>query len=793
VAPQDLWGWLWGKARRSGDGWHPLAAHVLETAQVALLLWQHWLPRNLRVSLSDSTSGDGRLIAALAGLHDLGKASPAFQVAVPSRLPDLERAGFTIDHADAIRGLRQRAPHGLVSGCALRSWLLRRGVEPAWATVLAEIVAGHHGVFPLPPWTHKEEEYPDLFGIGEWKATRAAIVDSTLAHLDVSASELAELRLDQPARLVLAGLVTMADWIASMESAFPYASRPGDSASDAAARAEQAWRRLRLGSPWRPVPPPNDLTLFVERFGWAPRLVQTVAAGLAREADGPRLLIIEAPMGEGKTEAALAAAELFAATTGAGGVFIGLPTQATSNQMFSRVRRWLERQPGQHTLHLVHGAASRHAEFRQLLEATPKGVGDDGDDQTNVEACAWFSGHKRGLLAPFAVGTVDQVLMAALRARHVSLRHLGLAGKVVVIDEVHAYDAYMSVFLVAALRWLGAHSVPVVLLSATLPPAVRRRLIGAYTGTTSPAEPVPTYPQVSVAAIGGQPHSVPVADTAVRRTLLVRQLQTIRPDDADLTRLLVWALLDGGAALVVCNTVRRAQETYRHLRRTFPDEVSLLHARFCHGERRKLEEQLVIRFGPAGRRPHRSVVVATQVAEQSLDIDFDLVVSDLAPVDLVLQRVGRLHRHDIGERPAPLRDPTLVLTGWVDHLGAVPEFAGGSRKVYGDHLLLRSAAVLRELKVIRLPADVPVLVDAVYSDYPVSVPGSWTTGMAAAQAEQQRLLLSKQASASQFVVPDPSARADATLDGMTRFNVGEAVADDDPVAVGQVRDAPPSL
>src|SRR5690606_31927012 len=226
------------------------------------------------------------------------------------------------------------------------------------------------------------------------------------------------------------------------------------------------------------------------------------AVELARRMSSPGLMLIEAPMGEGKTEAALAVAEVFAARSGAGGVFVALPTMATGNAMFPRMLQWLRRLPdvaggGLQSVMLAHSKAALNEDFGELVRAgrrTVAGVEHDGRgdewrprsdrraSSAELVAHQWLHGRKKAMLSSFVVGTVDQLLFMGLKSRHLALRHLALAGKVVVIDEAHAYDAYMNSYLDRVLSWLGAYRVPVVVLSATLPAARRRELAAAYAG-----------------------------------------------------------------------------------------------------------------------------------------------------------------------------------------------------------------------------------------------------------------------------------------------------------------------
>jgi CRISPR-associated helicase Cas3 len=419
---------------------------------------------------------------------------------------------------------------------------------------------------------------------------------------------------------------------------------------------------------------------FAARFGPRPRPVQVAAVEIALAQPEPGLVIVEAPMGEGKTEAALLAAEALAARSGADGCFVALPTRATTDAMFSRVLRWMQALPGlpvDTSVVLAHGTANLNDEYRGLLRRA--WIREVGQDEAGI-AHHWLNGRKRGPLAQFVVGTIDQVLFAGLKSRHLMLRHLGLAGKVVIIDECHAYDVFMSRYLDAVLHWLGAYGTPVVLLSATLPAARRAELVRAYdSGRGAETVALPEDPGYPVVVASGMPARAVPAGGAARAVRLDRL-----PDDLDvLAGLLRDALAGGGCAVVVRNTVGRVQETADRLVEIFgADEVTVTHSRFLACDRARLDTDLLRRFGPPGpgvERPARHVVVASQVVEQSLDVDFDLMVTDLAPVDLVLQRTGRLHRHD-RPRPAGLEQPRCVLVGVQDWAATPPRAVPGSRR-----------------------------------------------------------------------------------------------------------------
>ncbi len=534
-------------------------------------------------------------------------------------------------------------------------------------------------------------------------------------------------------------------------------------------------------------------------------------------------MIVEAPMGEGKTEAALLAAEILAARFGLGGCFVALPTMATSDAMFHRVHDWISRLPGGPvSIYLAHGKSALNPEFQEL-QALGRLVGISQDPSGGDPRCqpasdgqavalAWLSGRKKGVLSSFVVGTVDQILMGGLRSRHLVLRHLALAGKVVVIDEVHASDVFMNVYLVRVLTWLGAYQVPTVLLSATLPRARREELATAYrmgrrrrvpTGPVvfgarlppvAPPDPLPAreaspYPCITVATAEAV-RAVAVAPSD--RTLQV-SVELADDDLSALTSLIQQALSAGGCVAVVRNTVVRAQETAEALRAVFgSDEVALLHSRFLGPDRMRKEAELRRRLGPpsiGSARPARLIVVGTQVLEQSLDVDFDLLITDLAPMDLMLQRVGRLHRHprDPAVRGS-MSQPRCVVVGVQKWSTDPPAPVPGSVSVYGLSVLLRAAATLRQAVhdgEIALPTDVPRLVEHACADDFV-VAESWRPAFLEAETIHRRSVAERVAAAGDFALgPIPDNLVD-----LTKRSVGDA---DGPRSQARVRDGDDSI
>ncbi|MGZ3103491.1 CRISPR-associated helicase Cas3' [Streptomyces sp. H72] len=817
-----------------------------DSAAVAGLLWDRWLPAGVQKLIAEALpqgEPDARALAVwLAGVHDIGKATPAFACQVEPLADAMRDQGLEMRSVRALGPDRRIAPHGLAGQELLGEWLEERhGWASARTGQFTVAVGGHHGVPPDHGQIKALYEHEELLrtpgaSSPAWRQVQTELLDACAEQFGVARrlGEWRRVKLPQPVQVLITALVIVSDWIASNPDLFPYFP-------DGASRTDQerlaaAWEGLDLPEPWRAEETDcGAQELFAARFalpaGAEVRPVQEAVVELAREMETPGLMIVEAPMGEGKTEAALAAAEIFAARSGAGGVFFALPTMATGNAMFPRLLDWLDRLPGvagsRHSVHLAHSKAALNEDFAGLMSRTGQVVAVGVDEAppasrqeqksqerhragAELVAHAWLRGRKKAMLASFVAGTIDQLLFAGLKSRHLALRHLAVAGKVVVIDEAHAYDTYMSVYLDRVLSWLGAYRVPVVVLSATLPASRRRELVTAYSGREEPLSPSSeradanvssdAYPLLTAVTPGGVP--------MVRRPRASARSSEVRverlADGVDvLADRLESELADGGCVLVIRNTVGRVLETARALRDRFgAGDVTVAHSCFVDLDRAGKDRELLRLFGPPEKtnaRPSgRHIVVASQVAEQSLDADFDLLVSDLCPVDLLLQRMGRLHRHRRGpgqrERPERLRTARCLVTG-ADWTADVPAPVRGSVAVYGQHALLRSAAVLLPhldsgyRRPVRLPADISALVQEAYGDGPVG-PGHWQDAMKAAGERFERHRDDQAERAAVFRLGDVG-RPGRPLFGWVAAGVGDT--DDTRAGRAQVRDSRDSL
>lgn len=798
--------------------WLPLHRHLSDAAGAAAQLWDEgfWAP-GIRSRLAERYGGNEAIARAatilLAENHDIGKASPAFAAQCRELTPAMDVAGLRVRASVAAHPDRSAVRHEIVSYLAFKEWADLRGADRLVSRQLASVLGAHHGRPLTMERVRLAQDRPSLLGEGLWTGVRREFLNRAAANPEVG--PYLEMLLTTPLRqsdlVLLSGMLVLADWIASSEAYFSLFAVGEDPELDQAIRVDEAWQRFSPPSGWRPDPPASAEEVFRERFqlpaGAVLHPTQRELFAAAQNADAPKLMILEAPMGSGKTEAALAAAEVLAARFGANGLFVALPTQATSDGMFSRVREWADQADAGGSIFLAHGRSALNDEFQTLWGdlrfngvdehegATGVGAGARGRHDGSVFAHRWFAGNKKGPLSNLVVGTIDQLLFAALQSRYLTLRHLAFAGKVVVIDEAHAFDVYMGEFLTRAVQWLGAYGVPTIILSATLPAERRQELVRAYEegrlldagerasrrGRSSIDTEGLTgdigYPVI--VASGAKPE-VRLPGWGGREQMI--GIERIGDEMGDLADLLRERMVDGGCVAIVRNVVSRAQATAEHLRAEFPGtEVILAHSRFLAEDRARRDRELLDRFGPPARmknRPERAIVVATQVIEQSLDLDFDLMVSDIAPIDLLLQRTGRLHRHARADedRPAAMRSPRLMITG-VDWIQDPPVLEKGSRAVYGDHLLLRTLAELDGLDQVMLPGGIAPAVQRVYAGEPYPLP-MWQEGFAVAEQKFARDRAAHRAEAAAFLL-EPVCRDDETetLIGWAEFSVGNAEGD----------------
>ncbi|MEU6934821.1 CRISPR-associated endonuclease Cas3'' [Streptomyces sp. NPDC046374] len=761
---------LWGKQKGLTRA-YPVICHLLDAAAMFGALWDELLGPAMRERIAHElglTPDETRSVLSFwAGLHDLGKITPVFQAQVPESFAAMSGDPLyrSAPGAEGERGLR----HEMATHWALTALLEEVGypegrrvgggrqlLRGAVGHQVAQLLGGHHGCFGGVLQEHEvrraSEYQPGLGGPG-WDGQRRVHFAELRRVTGAGAVPLRPLPADLA--VVVTGLVVVADWLVSqvevVESLMPPLGWRG---TDLEVDAHWRRSRRRVGGVAAAAGIGRarfTADRFDQMFPFAPNPLQAdLVANLPElvRSEGPGLLLVTAPTGDGKTEAALFAASVLGRAAGCRGMFVALPTMATADAMLPRVGRFKDvALTGERALMLLHS----------LAWLRPPGAGADGAGEGEVsagsaaEAYAWLRGPRRGLLAPLGVGTIDQVLSGVLPLKYNVLRLFGLAEKVFVVDEAHAYGPWMHQLLVRLLEWLGALGAPVVLLSATLSGRTASSLVDAYrrgAGHLEPSVVEPCYPGwMYVGSASGRVCAPREVGSQRARTLDVAVRGVVwDSEDAPgaplrvggrreaLRRELLPVVEGGGTALVCCTTVAEAQRTFRDLAECFPGLVRMpgglriLHSRFPGVDRRRITAECEVAYGkPADPedleqpRP-ASILVATQVVEQSLDFDFDLVVSDLAPLAQLLQRAGRCRRHERGVTGRPSwacgedRPRLVVLDPLQGDSGAVRLPASWGR-VYDPGLLKRTSLLLaRESAAgIAVPGDVQRLVDEVYA------------------------------------------------------------------------------
>lgn len=702
---------LWAKS--SEEGGHGLLAHMLDVAAVAeeILNREPASTRNWAIQAFGLKQDEVvRWLAALVGLHDFGKAIPGFQSKWEAGRQRCIQAGLSFPPRACVA-----SGHSCGTAALLQEPL--QGLAPAaskWLRHVVRAVSAHHGLHIAPD---KLREGTPIFEPPEWQSARESILRVYWEILTPD-GEPSLRKLALPAINWLAGLTSAADWIASNQEWFPLAERRDDLAGyylhsrECAAKAldQLGWRQTEILLRTT-VDTQTLLARIVGKPGIEPRQLQKVGDALLCQVSGPALMVVEAPMGEGKTELAFIAHLRLQAANGHRGLYIALPTQATGNAMFGRTVDFLEHfKAASLDIQLVHGGATFNARANTLRTVYLRGINQD--HAAALSASAWFSQKRRPLLSQYGVGTVDQVLFSALNVKHHFVRLWGLANRVVVLDEVHAYDTYTSGLIAALLKWLKAIGSSVVLVSATLPESRRHELLAAW-GVEGADIPEQAYPRVLMADSSGVR-----VESFVSRDMPPIQLAGLPPDIEAMATLAGEQIGDGGCGAIIVNTVDRAQQLYCLLREKVGADVRLylFHARFPMDDRVRIEGEVLAAFGQGDERPAKAILVATQVAEQSLDIDVDFMLSDLAPVDLLLQRAGRLHRHS-RDRPVVHKDARL----WVAGLNAdFPDLKTTSWEfIYEPYILGRTWALLGRESSLVMPGDIDRLVQAVYGDAPL--------------------------------------------------------------------------
>ncbi len=725
----------WGKARRpdsqeDGNSSHLLVYHSLDVAAVGkVLLEQHpFLLARLAAAMELPPDIAKRWCMFLLGLHDLGKFAESFQ----QLRSDLREQLWP---GEAIRKKTYSLRHDSL-GMLLWQQHLKTALFPEPDEVIEDFlldalphwlapVFGHHG-WPPNGNDRIKNHFRDFDQDSALQFARhwQALIKPDFETVIEKATGEGWVERQKEASWLLAGIAVLADWIGSNTDFFSYQSEPMPLADfwhhQALPSAERAIESLKLQPP--SVARDKSLRDLFDYIDTATPLQQTCAEWpLAVE---PQLFILEDVTGAGKTEAALMLAHRLISAGEAEGLYIGLPTMATANAMYERMAKVYQsfyQGEAKPSLILSHGARHLSKAFQQSLLDTESDAGSYGKEESIGAQCnRWLADNrKKALLADVGIGTIDQALLGVMPARHQSLRLLGLANKVLILDEVHAYDAYTAQPLKHLIQFHAALGGSVILLSATLTQQQRQAFAKAFTdGANVPLEQT-DYPLLTHVTASGH-YKEKKLDT--RPSVAHAVSTTLVHDEQAVLAVIRGAVEKGQCVCWIRNTVADAREAWGQLADSgwvSNDDLYLFHSRYAMADRIEIETAMLARFGKDSAPEQRTgrVLIATQVVEQSLDLDFDAMVSDLAPIDLLIQRAGRLHRHQRGERgrpvlnvltPEPIDDPD---GDWYKAMFPKANF------VYPDTLVLwRTARELNTRGGWRMPDDARNLLETIYSD-----------------------------------------------------------------------------
>jgi CRISPR-associated endonuclease/helicase Cas3 len=632
-------------------------------------------------------------IAVLAGMHDIGKVSPGFQAKC---LGWLQKYGFQSSY-----GAAYEKDHSIVTQYTFQNILQHKGIKTESAELWAAILGAHHGrLHRLGIKLRVNDE--------EWEAKREEIISDFLGDTPLPDFPIEN---EWPFLWWFAGLISVSDWIGSAEEWFPVdqETTPANSKKNALHALNAIGfdvPKIKKGLSFGDA--------FVDTINNKPFVQNDLQVKAEQAIREPGLYIIEAPMGMGKTEAALWCAYQLMQKEKASGFYFALPTQATSNRIHIRVNEFLGRiTENMSCARLVHAGSWL---LDDIIVPTLKSV-TNVEKESNRDAIDWFASRKRGLLAPFGVGTIDQALMSVIAVKHFFVRQFALAGKVVILDEVHSYDLYTGTLIKTFCERLLPLGCTLILLSATFTKEIKKGFIesGIQTGKEH-------YPLISGSDI--KPLEV-FAPKPKNVEIRMKSENDALGETLDKAR-------HGSSVLWVCDTVNKAQQMFdfAKARNQTNIEIGLLHARFPVFRRQELEEYWMEKFGKGSKHRSGCVLFSTQIVEQSVDLDADFMVTELAPTDMLLQRMGRLWRHDRNNRPIDEPEFRIVAenNSFQEFKNAsaneIKKMFGTKSLVYAPYVLLRTLMLWNNIKEIKLPQDIPGLLEQTYKP-PSNEPESW--------------------------------------------------------------------
>lgn len=674
----------WGKAKNIEDhedsaDYHLLVCHCLDVAAVAdvWLEESNTLLTQITNHLQTSQPLAKQIVLFFVLLHDLGKFDARFQNFREDIRQILQGDEWEVDPDPTYYS------HG---SCGYKQFCLMFDTNEAM-----KAVAGHHGYCDTSIKYDDPETEDELIELD--KQARNDWVKFCLLFCQLNEiPDVSEIPM-------LAGLCSVADWVGSSITNFST-----DQEIDLHKYYELTIPRAKAALVETGMINKVQGAGFQFLFSpYQPRGIQTLLHNMPLKAG---LTLVESDTGSGKTEFALAYASVLINAGLADGVVFGLPTQATANGLFSRVGAAANKLFPDAKTTLAHGKS------KYLI---------------SDESGFLHQSNKRAFLGSMSVATIDQILMGVLGIRHQFVRSFGTRKSVLILDEIHSFDAYMLGLIEQVLK--GQHQAysSVILLSATLPNSLKEKLLLTYQGSSLNS----AYPLVSHTDLQGDTKEFTLPKQATNKTI---SIDTWRSDDLlpnmnQQQQMLDW-VKQGAMVGLICNTVKDAQRLYHQIKKISPNlSVDLFHARYTFNDRKRLEQQVLKDYDKGAQRSGR-LLIATQVIEQSLDLDFDVLISQIAPIEFLMQRMGRLWRHDrintpLCPRTSAIKAPLFITLLPSNEITAdttaeqLKHHYQGSGYVYQNtRLLYRTEQYLHSLKQLHFPDCYRTAINIVHDENP---------------------------------------------------------------------------
>ncbi len=746
----------WGKCQQSdtSENYHLLAYHNLDVAACGYFIVKknYFNSAELFEQLGFSSNEIEKAalwFAYFLAWHDIGKFANGFQQLFQHNNPKLvapdPSKGYLSRHDSLGHWLWKKY---LIEKSEIQLEQYNNNIEKIYDIWLL-IMTGHHGKPPILEAKGKLSfnAHDKQASLDYIKAiNQLFIVDAKLTCYPTNFFDKTFRKNLTKLSWLLAAITVISDWLGSNEQFFPFCSESMELseywANYALANAEKAVATLPKRSSITPFNGIKNLFPFIAK----PTPLQQQALSCQLTNIGPELFIMEDVTGAGKTEASMILAHRLMAAGKAHGIYIGMPTQATANGIYQRTAKvygQLYQADSHPSLVLAHGASYMNPTFTQTiinLDNISQQKYLNNDNSASSECNEWFvDTRKKSLLAEVGVGTLDQALMAVMPFKHQSLRLLGLRHKLLILDEVHAYDSYMVKLLESLLHYHASQGGSAIILTATLPFFLREKLLNAfYSGLTSTPSsltvntdlPFPLFTQLNQKSLVEQ--AIETRDE-VKRQVKIDWIDNINSGIEKIKK----AIEQGKIICWIKNSVADAISLYQQIKQNLhldTKQILLFHSRFAYCDRLAIEQKTIEWAGKTSNNTIRSakIIIATQVIEQSLDLDFDEMISDIAPIDLLIQRAGRLQRHVRDKhgniksathqnQPRDERNPPILTVfaptwqddpseDWLDN----PEFRN-TKYVYANHAYLWfTQRVLRERGVITMPEEARLLIEAVY-------------------------------------------------------------------------------